>query len=607
MLLNQLVRINEAGIVADSVNFGLMEEPETNQKLCEGFVFNYDREKLEESTVGVLEALRSSYDSRNQANVHLLIQQYGKGKSHFAVAIANYFSKPADSPEVEGILHQVENATGRTNAIAERLRLYKKRGRHLVVCLSGDRPGDIKKHFLQSLLKILEAEGITNSVAQHICSEPLSYLQGLSADQRERAEAYLESIGNPDGDLHSITQQLQKNNYAVITNLKPLAKHLTGFVPDWNVNLDVEEVLRDLITTHCSGENARFQGVLILFDELNFYLQNWAKDPIGAGGTALQNITNICEAYKSKIALLSFTQIDPARGVGISAGAIDDHRRLVSRLAPKGSTYQKVASSLELVLDNLIIQEKDTPEWTAFWSTWNNTLLAETTNAYEKRVTVYKQKGWAREKFHQVLTIGCFPLHPLTAYLLCNLAFTVDRTALQFIKKEVKAFIQNQPLTQGEADSKLNFIYPIALIDPFLANFADDPNYSKYKEAYSIVERSDDPHELLVLKALFLYHASGGWLTKIDRESHEEILATLTGLSLLEMKAALEKLMTTRDVIYYKPEVKLYRFWIGEPPRRIEEEIERRIKDGKKTARLIELLPFAKPISSSFWQQDTSR
>lgn len=64
MLLNRLVRINEAGIVADSVNCSLMEQLETNQKLCEGFVFNYDKDKPEESTVGVLEALRSSYDSR---------------------------------------------------------------------------------------------------------------------------------------------------------------------------------------------------------------------------------------------------------------------------------------------------------------------------------------------------------------------------------------------------------------------------------------------------------------------------------------------------------------------------------------------------------------
>ena len=230
------------------------------------------------------------------------------------------------------------------------------------------------------------------------------------------------------------------------------------------------------------------------------------------------------------------------------------------------------------MLDNLLIQDRDTPEWESFWTTWNNTLLAETNNAYEKRITSYKQNGWTRDKFHQVLTIGCFPLHPLTAYLLCNLAFTVDRTALQFIKKEVKEFIQNQPLTLGQADSKLNFIYPIALIDTFLENFASHPSYDKYKEAAIAIARSDDPQELLVLKALFLYHASDGKLTKSDRESHEEVLATLTGLSMLEVKAALEKLIK-RDVIYYKLEVKLYRFWAGIAPNDIEKEIEDKIRE----------------------------
>ena len=590
MLLNQLVRIDETGIVADSVNFGLMEDQDTNQRLCEGFVFNYDKDKPEESTVGVLEALRSSYDSRNQANVHLLVQQYGKGKSHFAVAIANYFSKPADSLEVEGILRKVENAAGENSPIAQRLRSYKKYGRHLVLCLSGDRTGDIRKQFLQSLLKTLETEGITDSIAQHICNEPLSYLQGLYANprERERAEAYLESIGSPDGDLNSITQQLRKSNPAVIPTLKDLAKHLAGFVPDWNVNVDLEEILKDLITTHCSGGNSRFQGVLILFDELNFYLQSWAKDPIGAGGAALQNITNICENYKSKIALLSFTQVDPAIGVGIPAGALEDHRRLVGRLAPKGSTYQKVASSLELVLDNLILQKTDSPEWEAFRKNCNNVLLSETNNAYEKRITIYRQKGWTCDKFHNTLTIGCFPLHPLTSYLLCNLAFTQDRTALQFIKKNVKDFIQNQPL---ETQDQLNWIRPIALIDTFLENFSDDSNYSKYKEAETALAGSDDPNELLVVKALFLFHASDR-LTKTDRESHEEILVTLTGLSESQVKAALNKLTTSRDIIFYKPEVKLYRFWTGRAPTGIEEEIKEEIEKRKLVPSISEVVAF---------------
>lgn len=598
MLLNQLVTIDETGIVADSVNFGLMDEQDTNQRLCEGFVFNYDKIKPEESTVGVLEALRSSYDSRNQANVHLLIQQYGKGKSHFAVAISNYFSKPADSVEVESILRKVENSTGENSAIAQRLRSYKKYGRHLVLCLSGDRAGDIRKQFLQTLLKVLKCEGITDSIAQHICSEPLKYLQGLYANpqERDRAEAYLERISSPDGDLDSIMQQLRKSNPAVIPTLKDLAKHLVGFVPDWNVTIDLEEILKDLIQTHCSGENSRFQGILILFDELNFYLQSWAKDPIGAGGTALQNITNICENYKSKVALLSFTQIDPAIGVGIPAVALEDHRKLVGRLAPKGNTYQKVASSLELVMDNLILQKKDSPDWKAFRATWDNVLLAETNNAYEKRIAIYKQKGWTRDKFHNTLTIGCFPLHPLTSYLLCNLAFTQDRTALQFIKKHVKEFIQNQPL---EAQDQLNWIRPIALIDTFLENFADDSNYSKYKEAEVALAGSDDPNELLVVKALFLFHASDR-LPKNDRESHEEILMTLTGLSEPQVKATLNKLTTSRDIIFYKPEVKLYRFWAGVAPTGIEEEVREEIEKKKLVPSIDAVVAFCNANSEKF-------
>lgn len=603
MLLNQLVRINEAGIVAASVNFRLMEEEETNQKLCEGFVFNYDKDKPEESTVGVLEALRSSYDSRSHANVHLLVQQYGKGKSHFAVATANYFGKATDSPEVEGILHQVENAAGRKNAIAEKLRLYKKRGRHLVLCLSGDSSiTDLKKQFLQVLLQVLEKEEISDSVAQHVCSEPLRYIQSLKPDQREQAEDYLASIGNPDGDLNAITKQLQKNNPSVIGILKILAQHLTGFTPDWNTNVDIEGILKDLITNQCTGENARYQGILILFDELNFYLQNWAKDPIGSGGTALQNITNICEAYKSKIALLSFTQIDPSMGVGIPAGALEDHRRLVSRLAPKGSTYQKVASSLELVLDNLLIQDKESLNWQAFSSSWNDTLLAESTNAYQKRITIYKEKGWKRDKFHQILTIGCFPLHPLTAYLLCNLDFTVDRTALQFIKTKAKAFIENQPLTLEAKGEKLNFIYPISLVetDTFLDNFASDSNYTKFMEGASALAGSDDPNELIVLKGLFLFHASGSKLTKTDREPHEDVLASLTGLTPQQVKTTLDKLVNTRDLVYYKPELKLYRFWAGVAPTGIEKEIEEQIRDRKEEISVNRVVAFCQQNIEQF-------
>jgi len=79
MLLSQLVEINKKG-VASSVNFSMMDDQEMNLNLCEGFIFNYNK-KPELSTVGILDLLRRSYHSRNEPNIHLMIQQYG-GQSH---------------------------------------------------------------------------------------------------------------------------------------------------------------------------------------------------------------------------------------------------------------------------------------------------------------------------------------------------------------------------------------------------------------------------------------------------------------------------------------------------------------------------------------------
>lgn len=594
MLLNQLVEINEKGSVASSVNFGMIDDSQKNLSLCESFIFNYDPTKPELSTVGILDAVRRSYHSANQPNIHLMIQQYGKGKSHFAIAIANFFQKPFHSQEVQGILSQVEKATSRkSQAVVEGLKLFKQnqRHQHLVICLSGDTGGDIKKQFLQQLVKSLEVEGIQDSLAQHICSEPLRYLENLNPENRAKAEKYLQSIGNPDSDLNSLIRLLRENNSGIISTVKKLAFEITGFTPDFTADVNIEAILEDLITNHCTGQNAHFQGILILFDELNQYLKTWAADDIGAGGTALQNITNICENYKGKIALLSFTQIHPGQGVGISANVISEYQKIATRLAPKDGTTYNPASSLELVIENLLLP-KNNAIWQTFRSKWDNTLRREAETAFERRIKIYREKGWSFQEFYNHLSEGCFPLHPLTAYLLCNLDFTQDRTAIQFIKGYVKNFIATQPV---ENAGKPNYIYPIALVDTFLENFSNYPVYTQYKKAVDLVLGADDTDELIAVKALFLYEASGEKLTKPDREEHQEILLALTGLSKSKLQVALDKLEKERDLIYHRPEIKLYRFWEGINPKGIQEEIEEKIKS--QTTSINDVIAYCDKIS----------
>ncbi len=228
------------------------------------------------------------------------------------------------------------------------------------------------------------------------------------------------------------------------------------------------------------------------------------------------------------------------------------------------------------LISRLLIQKENSIDWGEFHPRWFDSLVREARTAYEERIKIYREQGWTQEEFYRRLGKGCFPLHPLTAYLLCNLDFTQDRTAIQFIKGYVKKFIQDESV---EKLGQLNYIYPIALVDTFVENFSNESVYIHYKKALGLVAGSDDTDELTVLKALFLFYACGEKLTKPDKEEHQEILAALTGLPKFRLKVSLDKLEKNRDIIYYRPETKLYRFWEGISPTGIEDEIEDKIKN----------------------------
>lgn len=568
MQLHEIVRINETGLVANAVSFELMDDPDKNLRLCQGFVFNYDADpkQIKTSTIGVLDALRRSFHSPSEPNVHLMVQDYGKGKSHFALAIANFFQKPYDSAEVQGVLRQVEYATNQ-GSVLEGLRSHKKRGRHLVICLSGDKPIDLRKHFLQTLSKLLEQEGITDAIAQHICQRPLRFLERLNSEQRAIAEQYLEHLGNPEGDVAALMQLLKDDNYQIVSRVKDIFYALYDDYPGWDTDVDVEKILTDLVTHLCTGAEARYQGILILFDELYNYLQLWSSDPVHAGSTTLQNITNICARFTGKVALIGFAQRKLSRV--IPAKNAEDFKRLVTRLELLPSTYEP-AASLELVLDGLLSQQDQTAAWQAFRSRWNDTLRATSSNAFENRTAnYYRSHNWSLQHYCDRIGVGCFPLHPLTSYLLCNLDFTQGRTAIQFVQDEVKRFIDEQPVEQ---DGVLNYIYPVALVDAFEGNFSNpqvNPAYprlfSDYSYAANKVKTSADadPNELIVLKALFIFHASGTKLAKLDRERHEDTLMLLSGLSIAKVKTVLDKLLNTRDVIHHNPATNTYQFYSG--------------------------------------------
>lgn len=602
MQLRDIVEINQNGLVADAVNFKMMADERKNLPLCTGFVFNYDVNHPKFSTVGVLDALRESFHSVNNANIHLMVQDFGKGKSHFALTVANFFKQPAGSPEVEGILHQIQFATSEQSlAIYERLKAYKERTKpYLVICISGEVQVDLGKMLIQALRRALEEHGIEDAIAQHFIQKPLTYLQDLSAEKRTEAQQYLKQIGQPHGDLDMMIELLAEDNYDIIPTVVELSEHLEGFAFNFEYNLDLEKILEDVIENLCTGEAPQFEGILLLFDELNAYLRTWLKNPQAAGNYALQNITNVCGRHRGKIALLCLAQVKPSLDTQVRTLDRKNYERFTSRIELAPSTYEP-KSSLELVIDNLLRQSEGF-QWQAFHDRWGNTLLGESRSVYEKYITAYQPNDSSLGKFHRHLGLGCYPLHPLTAYLLCNLEFTQGRTAIQFIKEDVVRFIDSTPV---EVEGRLKLVRPVQLMDAFKSNFAQQSFYNDYQKAYNAIAASANSEEITVLKAIGLYYLSGDKITKPSHEHQGDLLAVMTGFSINKTKYILTQLTDEYQVIYYNSGNKTYRFYSGfslnDLRRKLEEEI------AERTPQLNDLIKECRKNLSHYLGSETIR
>lgn len=575
MRLRDIVEIDQQGLIADAVSLSMMADPDKNLPLCKGFVFNYDAAQPKFSTLGVLDALRESFHSANNPNIHLMVQDFGKGKSHFALTVANFFKQPAGSPEVEGILGRIQFITsGQTQAVYERLKAYKARSKpHLVLCISGEVSTDLGKALVRALQAALEEHSIGGTLAQHFIQAPLKYLQDLSESDRPQAEAFLTSLDTFEGDLASLIDDLQEGQYDLIPIVKDLSAHLNkGLAFDFQLNLNVESMFEEVVQEFCTGENRRFEGILLLFDELNAYLRTWLKNPPAAGGYVLQNVTNLCGNNRGRVALLCLAQVKPSLDTQVPHLERKNYERFTTRIELAPSTYEP-ESSLELVIDKLLKQEGT--QWQAFHSRFDGTLRGESRNVYEHYITAYKKQNWTFEKFHRHLGVGCYPLHPMTASLLCQLEFTQGRTAIQFIKEDVADFIEGTTV-----DSEVQFVYPVQLMDAFQSNFAQQSIYEDFKKAYDNIAASAAEDEITVLKAIGLYYLSGDKITKPANEKHEEILSLMTGYSIPKLKVILTKLSDEYQAIYYNSGNNTYRFYSGfsinDLRRKLEEDVENR-------------------------------
>lgn len=591
MLVRELVKIDEDAEFRYDVQLSDFDSRKVNNALLRSYLFSSKAPREQVSSTGLLDTLLSSYTNPKLDNRIVAIANYGHGKSHLALVLANYFSKAYKSTELKIILDKINKAVDNPAKSKRFTTFREERKEFLVIRLRGDEPRSLREQFVLNLEKSINEHSATKGTKLPFWYQQAeNLLNNLEDGIIDEANRFLEE--HYETDLIQLKGEVSKERSDRTYDIcRELFKYLHGIAPDFGGEVSIREMMDWAVNQFC-GEKNPIGGLFILFDEFSLYVQSHSQR--NAAGE-LQDLLNGIESNKGMAVFLAFAQHDPiiiARNALKAGQALENLEHELTRIPRKVKLY----SLMESVIDSYLVQPNTI--WQEFRS--DKSARGPLARASNTAMDVFNKRyeetfRWDTETFDEIVTKGCFPLHPLTTAMLCDLTLQSiattgnPRTVLGFVFEQINSRF-NQSVIE---DGKINWILPVELVDYF-ESYLPDNSFNQFGHARRALGPDAPEEQGLLIKALLLQEASS---LPVSRENQVEFLSEAIGTV---PKIALKNLkeMAKIRAIRYDPRTGLNTFWpIAASPHRIEQIIQERIQGKEFT--LEELLSLNKQYLES--------
>lgn len=552
MLIKDLVHIDEHGAFRSDVQLSDYDNPKLNLELLRNYIFTVSapstsRAGRDSSAKDVLEMLKTAFSVERFENRIVLTANYGRGKSHLALTLANFFARPADSKEVRVIFERLGQALNNPAALKGYKEFKQSKGEFLVLRLRGDGFDDLQEGFLRALKQALSEHDCTRGIELPFWhAHAQAWLNRLNGEARQKVETFLAAHNT---DLASLRQDVRKSGaYELI---REAFKHLTGAYPDFGGEVSLKDLVLWAVDQVCVPN--KMGGLLVLFDEFSLFLQKYA---VSRTAGKLQDLLNGIADRQGKSAFLAFTQIELESVLETYAQGArrDDVKKELDRLPQ--DKRSRLFSLMESVLDSYLKQDD------AAWEPWLKRPPIHAAMA-RNRETLYEYFSqryddtlhWGPQETMQTIVKGCFPLHPLTTAILSNHTFEAGtgenpRTVLHFVRDRWEKGLPQQ--SAEREDGSPNFVFAIELVD-FFGEQISKTWYAAYQSALQNARIPLQEEHRATLKALLLQQAVSSLDRKKAAHSDQlELLSALSGLGKDRLKVILHELSKNR-VIEFNP------------------------------------------------------
>lgn len=490
----------------------------------------------EEALAVILNPATSARDTAT-----MILGSYGTGKSHFAVVVGSLLAKRTDSVHFYPLLERIERADVR-EFIQRELSVEEP---FLVVPVSGGSK-DVDSALLVALRNALAGAGISLELDTAFRKA----LSVLELWEKEYPTVFNQLndmlVGTPYRNVYALRKALatfDRESLMFFRNTYPQLTAGAEFDPFFGRVVEIyEDVCRQL-------KGKGYRGLFLIFDEFNKTLDSQFDS-----ADALKTIQDLAELsahsgedFQMNMTLLSHRTF--GQYAAESTGAlVDEWRKIEGRfrlLNFRSSPWQSYN-----LMSRVLIKKDD--HWLSQYMGSNPTIR----DIIEDSRLPLIFRGLPKERLHEI-TYGCFPLHPVSVYLLPRVSSLLaqnDRTVFTFLAGK-----DDSPV-EAVLDIDLNgdqtpYVMPWQVYDYFelqMKHSSDPAIKGIWKKVTAAMRTLSDLSEKdgFVLKTVGVIQLLGGALPSSRRIVK---YAVKPAMSEAEFETAVTKLLKKRVLLERQP------------------------------------------------------
>jgi len=427
------------------------------------------------SALSLLEDVLLSVNPTSSDRARVLVGAYGKGKSHIVLTILSILMK-RDLALFEKLMPRIEE-NPRLYQLAQIY--YESENKILPVVISGSNTS-LTQAFLLSLQRTLSEHDLLSAMPETNYKAAIGVIRRWQKEFPETFERFLNGIDDP---VEAFLDRLENYDVAAYSAFEQIYPTLTsGSVFNPFLGFDVVDLYESVAK---SLKPKGYTGIYVVYDEFSKFLEANITDASVSDTKMLQDFAEkCCRSGELQLHLMLISHKEISNYIDKLPKEKTDGWRGVSERFKHIHMNNNFSQTYEII--SSVIQHKN-PNWGMFCDAH--------TRDFEALFARYQKHQMFTDAQGEIETAirGCFPLHPVSTFILPRLSERVaqnERTLFTFLSAEgtatLAAFLDGY-------ENDFTLVTPDQIYDYF------EPLFKK--EVYA-----GDIHDTFVLTSTILNH-----------------------------------------------------------------------------------------------------